>query len=215
MGVVESDSQPRFSQDELVPRPEADPKRPRRNRHGAAVANHARAVRAPVVAQAIPSGGRLEGDMGVPAGHALVDLSRSFDERHLVRPYQAVARVSDLGAASEVDAFSGKRVGFSFGRAAHHRQVDAGEGRFAPSLFRGRTRDASKGESELGTLGECIVRAAPTESWALLRTDAASAAEATAFKAIGPGMKTCVRNGLIVQMPAFFMRRLTTQRAVM
>ena len=64
----------------------------------------------------------------------------------------------------------------------------------------------SEGESELGTLGECIVRAALTESWALLRTDAASAAEATAFKAIGPAMKTCVRNGLIVQMPAFFMR---------
>ena len=64
----------------------------------------------------------------------------------------------------------------------------------------------SHGESDLGTLGECVVRAAPKESWALLRTDAASAAEIAAFKAIEPAMKSCVRNGLIVQMPAFFMR---------
>ena len=149
VAVVEPDSEPRFSQHELVPRSKANPERPRRNRHGAAVANHARAVRAPIVAQAIPSGGRLVGEMGVPAGHALVDLSRSFDERHLVRPYEAVARVPDLGAASEVDALGGKRVGFSFRRAAHDGQVDAGECRFARRFFRRRSRDTSKGESEL------------------------------------------------------------------
>jgi len=40
--------------------------------------------------------------MGVPARHALIDLAGTFDKRHMVRPNETVARVSHLGAASEV-----------------------------------------------------------------------------------------------------------------
>jgi len=90
--------------------------------------------------------------MGVPAGHALVDLSRSFDEHHMVRPDKTVARVSHLGAASEVDPLRGKRVGSPFGRAAHYCQVDTREWRFAPSVTRGRSRDTSEGQIELRML---------------------------------------------------------------
>jgi hypothetical protein len=123
--------------------------RSRWNRHSAAAANHARAVHAPVVAHAITSGGRLVGDMGVPAGHALVDFSRSLHERHMVRPYEAVARVSDLSASSEVDPHGSKRIGSPFGRATHHREIDTAECRSAMSVTRRRPGDASKGQIEL------------------------------------------------------------------
>jgi hypothetical protein len=87
--------------------------------------------------------------MGVPARHALVDLAGSFDERHMVRSYEAVARVSHFRAASEVDTFGGKRVVFPFRGAAHHRQVETGECRLAPSVSRGRLGDASETQIEL------------------------------------------------------------------
>lgn len=58
----------------------------------------------------------------------------------------------------------------------------------------------------LGTLSECIIRKSPAESWALLRTDAASPKEATAFSALAPAMQTCVTRGTTVKMPVFFMR---------
>ena len=52
----------------------------------------------------------------------------------------------------------------------------------------------------LGTLSECIIRHAPTESWSLLRTDAASPEEKAAFAALGPAMEACVRQGTTVKM---------------
>ncbi len=58
----------------------------------------------------------------------------------------------------------------------------------------------------LGTLSECIIRNAPAASWALLRTDAASSNEASAFAALTPTMKACVTRGSTVKMPVFFMR---------
>ena len=61
-------------------------------------------------------------------------------------------------------------------------------------------------QQALGKLSECIIRAAPAESWNLLRTDAASDAEKTAFAAIGPAMQSCVRQGTTMKMPAFFVR---------
>jgi hypothetical protein len=61
-------------------------------------------------------------------------------------------------------------------------------------------------ETGLGTLSECIIRKAPRESWALLRTDAASPSEKAAFAALGPAMQACVSRGSTVNMPAFFMR---------
>lgn len=61
-------------------------------------------------------------------------------------------------------------------------------------------------ESGLGTLSECIIRGAPGESWALLRTDAASVEEKAAFSMIGPAMQSCVRQGTMMKMPAFFVR---------
>ncbi|MEO7411260.1 MAG: hypothetical protein ABIU10_08075 [Sphingomicrobium sp.] len=62
------------------------------------------------------------------------------------------------------------------------------------------------GAHALGTLSECIIRRSPAESWALLRTDAATPSEATAFAALSPAMQACVTRGTTVKMQAFFMR---------
>ena len=58
----------------------------------------------------------------------------------------------------------------------------------------------------LGMFSECIIRAAPGESWTLIRTEAASADEKVAFAAIGPAMQSCVQRGTTLNMPAFFVR---------
>lgn len=58
----------------------------------------------------------------------------------------------------------------------------------------------------LGTLSECIIRKAPSESWGLLRTDAATPEEKTAFADLGPAMEACVSRGTTVKMQQFFMR---------
>ena len=63
----------------------------------------------------------------------------------------------------------------------------------------------------LGTMSECIIRKSPAESWALLRTDAASAEEKTRFAALGPAMQACVTRGTTVKMQAFFMRGAIAQ----
>jgi hypothetical protein len=58
----------------------------------------------------------------------------------------------------------------------------------------------------LGALSECIIRKAPTESWALLRTDAASPGEKSAFASLDPAMQACVSRGTTLKMQPFFMR---------
>ena len=114
------------------------------------VANHARAMHAPIVAQAIPSGARLVRDVGVPPRHALIDLTGSFDKRHMVRPDEAVARVSHLGAAVRGRCVWWRTSRFlSLGRAAHDRQIETRECRIARSVSRGRSCDTSKGQVEL------------------------------------------------------------------
>ena len=76
--------------------------------------------------------------------------------------------------------------------------------RIAPLVHPGETGPNSA--HALGTLSECIIRNSPTESWALLRTDAASPKEATAFAALASAMQACVTRGTTVKMQAFFMR---------
>lgn len=61
-------------------------------------------------------------------------------------------------------------------------------------------------EQGLGPLSECIIRKAPGQSWALLRTDAASAEEKAAFNALAPAMETCIPRGTTLKMQVFFMR---------
>ena len=63
----------------------------------------------------------------------------------------------------------------------------------------------------LGMLSECIIRKSPGESWNLLRTDAASVEEKTAFAALSPAMQSCVRRGTTMKMPAFFVRGAIAQ----
>jgi hypothetical protein len=63
----------------------------------------------------------------------------------------------------------------------------------------------------LGTLSECIIRKVPSESWALLRTDAASPAEKAAFAALAPAIGGCINRGTTVKMQPFFMRGAIAQ----
>lgn len=79
----------------------------------------------------------------------------------------------------------------------------------APLVHSGET--GPNGVHALGTLSECIVRKSPAESWALLRTDAASAKEKTTFASLGPAMQSCVTRGTTVKMQAFFMRGAIAQ----
>lgn len=82
-------------------------------------------------------------------------------------------------------------------------------GRIAPLHHPGESVVDNK--QGLGILSECIIRSAPVESWSLLRTDAASAEEKSAFAAIGPAMQSCVRRGTTMNMPAFFVRGAIAQ----
>lgn len=58
----------------------------------------------------------------------------------------------------------------------------------------------------LNALGECIIRRDPAATWALLRTDAASAEEKALFQRLAPAMQACVPQGSTLKMQAFFMR---------
>jgi hypothetical protein len=76
--------------------------------------------------------------------------------------------------------------------------------RIAPLAHPGEA--GPNGAHALGTFSECIIRNSPAQSWALLRTDAASPKEAIAIAELSPAMQACVARGTTLKMPAFFVR---------
>ena len=58
----------------------------------------------------------------------------------------------------------------------------------------------------LNALAECAIRKDSAGTWALLRTDAASAEEKALFQRLAPALQACVAQGSTLKMQAFFVR---------
>ena len=66
--------------------------------------------------------------------------------------------------------------------------------------------EASQGYAYVSSFGECVVRAAPDASWALLKTDVASRDEKARFDALIPAFSGCVAKGQQVELNKFNVR---------
>jgi hypothetical protein len=80
-------------------------------------------------------GARVVRNVCVPARDALIDVPRSFDERHLVGSNEPVTAVAHFGASPHVDAARGERVRSSIGNTLQHRQVETDGLRVFAGLF--------------------------------------------------------------------------------
>jgi hypothetical protein len=61
-------------------------------------------------------------------------------------------------------------------------------------------------DARLSAFGECVVRASPDQSWALLKSDVASKAETAVFTALTPTLARCLAQDRSVQLGKFNVR---------
>lgn len=63
-------------------------------------------------------------------------------------------------------------------------------------------RDRARAYSVVSAFGDCVVRAGPAKTWALLQTKVASAEEKAALAALAPEMSSCVPAGAKIELSA-------------